>query len=99
MKNHRSTAITATVNVDINAVNVEVKLMNLQRNVPNIQLLSNAAESVIGIDTHRTMRSLRPETNRCVDIEICGSLYSLEYGIDLQRFMRNVFVIERSFLC
>jgi hypothetical protein len=60
IKNQRSTAIIATVNVDTSAVNVGVKLTNLQRNAPNIQSSSNAADSVIGIDTHNTNKSFRP---------------------------------------
>src|SRR5690349_4588866 len=51
IKNHRSTAIIATVNVDTSAVNVGVKLTNLHKNAPNIQCSSNAADNVIGIDT------------------------------------------------
>ncbi len=60
IKNQRSTAIIATVNVDTSAVNVGVKLTNLQRNAPNIQSSSNAADNVIGIDTHNTIKSFRP---------------------------------------
>ena len=37
IKNQRSTAMTATVNVDTSAVNVGVKLTNLHRNAPNTQ--------------------------------------------------------------
>jgi len=57
-------AMTATVNVETKAVNVGVKLTNLQRNAPNTQFSNRAADSVIGIDTQSTMRSLRPEIEK-----------------------------------
>ena len=63
---------------------LEVKLTNLHRNAPNTQCSSKAADNVIGIDPHKTIKSFIPKQKL---IFIYIQIYLLTYINSLKMYL------------